>query len=148
MNEVGELLSFKVTTGNMDDRKPVELMSNRIFGKLFGDKGYISAELYERLKEKSIELITSLKTNMKGKLMSIMDKLLLRKRSIIETINDILKNSCCINHTRHRNSDNFLINLVSGLIAYCTMPKKPSIKWTKEEKEILTQIVGTQFIEA
>lgn len=68
-----------------------------------------------------------MKRNMKNSLMSLYDKILLRKRSLIETVNDELKNVCQIEHTRHRSVDNFVTNLVSGLIAYNLLPKKPSM---------------------
>ena len=77
--------------------------------------------------QQGIHLITKLKSNMKNKLMVMTDKLLLRKRSIIETINDQLKNISQIEHSRHRSPLNFLVNLVSGLIAYTHQPKKPSL---------------------
>lgn len=127
-NDKGELLSIKITTGNTDDRKVVLDLSKNIFGKLFGDKGYISSKLAASLVEKGITLFTGVKNNMKNKLLSITDKILLRKRSIIETINDQLKNIYQVEHTRHRSPDNFVMNLLSALTAYCLQPKKPSIK--------------------
>lgn len=64
---------------------------------------------------------------MKNALMHIHDKVLLRKRAVIETVNDLLKNVCQIEHTRHRSVNNFVVNLISGLLAYNLMPKKPSL---------------------
>jgi hypothetical protein len=127
VNDKGELVAVKVTPGNVDDRTPVPKMAAKIFGKLFGDKGYISKELFESLLKKGITLITGIKKNMKNKLMDIHDKILLRKRSIIETINDQLKNISQIEHTRHRSCTNFMINLLGGLIAYTFKDTKPSI---------------------
>ena len=98
-----------------------------IYGKLVGDKGYISRNLFERLFVDGIQLITKLKNNMKGALMSVSDKLLLRKRAIIETINDKLKNIAQVEHSRHRCFDNFIVNILGGLAAYCCFPKKPCI---------------------
>ena len=72
-------------------------------------------------------MITGIRSNMKNKLMDLSDKILLRKRSIIETINDQLKNISQIEHSRHRSFTNFLVNLLSGLLAYCFQPKKPSL---------------------
>jgi hypothetical protein len=131
INEVGGLLAVKLTKGNTDDRTPVSDMSNTIFAKLFGDKGYISQKLTEELQTKNIQLITGIKKNMKNKLLTIMDKLLLRKRSIIETINDQIKNISQVEHSRHRSVWNFMVNLVCGLIAYTYQPKKPSITFEK-----------------
>jgi hypothetical protein len=65
---------------------------------------------------------------MKNKLMPFLDKIMLRKRFIIETINDKLKNECQIEHTRHRSPTNFLINLLAGLVCYQMNPKKPALK--------------------
>ena len=70
---------------------------------------------------------------MKNQLMSVSDKILLRKRSVIETINDELKNMCQIEHSRHRSFTNFITNIISGLLAYSFFPKKPSIKYDTEE---------------
>jgi hypothetical protein len=132
VNEIGELLAFKVTTGNIDDRIPVVDLTEHITGKLFGDKGYISQDLFERLLKEGVQLITHLKKKMKNKLMPLIDKLLLRKRSLIETINDQLKNICQIEHSRHRSIFNFMVNLVAGLIAYTHMEKKPRINFDLE----------------
>jgi len=127
VNDIGEILSIHLTTGNTDDRAPLPKMIKGLFGKLFGDKGYISKELSKKLLEQGLRLITNVRSNMKNKLIPLTDKLLLRKRFIIETINDQLKNISQIEHTRHRSPTNFLVNLFSGLIAYCLQPKKPSI---------------------
>lgn len=127
-NDRGELLNITLTPGNVDDRKPVPGMVKKLFGKLFGDKGYLSLPLFKQLLENfHIQLITKLKSNMKNKLMHWADKWLLRKRAIIETIIDQLKNISQIEHSRHRSPTNFLVNLLCGLIAYCHQPKKPSL---------------------
>ena len=128
INEMGELLAFMLTAGNVDDREPVLELTKDIFGKLFGDKGYISQELFEELFLRGLTLITRLKKNMKNKLMSVMDKILLRKRSLIESVNDQLKNISQIEHTRHRSVYNFMVNIVTALIAYTYQPKKPCLR--------------------
>lgn len=127
VNDRGELLAVKLTAGNVDDREPVPEMTREMFGKLFGDKGYISQKLFDLLFEQGVQLITRIKKNMKNKLMPLMDKILLRKRSIIETINDQLKNMSQIEHTRHRSIAGFMLNLLGGLIAYTYHEKKPSL---------------------
>jgi hypothetical protein len=127
INECGELLAVKLTKANVDDRTPVANMAKNIFGKLFGDKGYISQELTAHLQQQGVQLITGIKKNMKNKLMLMIDKILLRKRSIIETINDQLKNISQIEHSRHRSVYNFVVNILCGLIAYTHQPKKPTI---------------------
>jgi hypothetical protein len=135
VNDKGEILNFVITPGNVDDREPLKNSNflNKIYGKLFADKGYIGQKLFEQLFIDGIHLITGLKRNMKNCLMSVSDKILLRKRSIIETINDELKNICQVEHSRHRSFGNFLTNLISGLLAYSFLPKKPSIKYDLEE---------------
>ena len=82
------------TPGNTDDRKPVAGMTADLFGKLVGDKGYISRERFERLFARGLQLVTRIKSNMRNHLMPLFDKLLLRKRATVETIIDLLKNAC------------------------------------------------------
>lgn len=127
INERGEIIALCLTPGNVDDRQPIPALSKDLVGKLFGDKGYISQALFEQLFEQGLELITGIRKNMKNRLMMLSDKVLLRKRSIIETINDQLKNISQIEHSRHRSVANFLVNIISGLIAYCLQPKKPAL---------------------
>jgi len=130
INDKGEIIDFLFTQGNVDDREPLKNKNfhDKLFGKLFGDKGYISQTLFEEMFIDGIHLITKIRKNMKNCLMFTSDKLLLRKRAIIESVNDELKNTCYIEHTRHRSVNNFLSNLISGLIAYHFLPKKPSLK--------------------
>ena len=127
INDKGELLAVHVTPGNTDDRKPLDVLTKNLFGKLFGDKGYLSQALFEKLFERGIELITTIRRNMKNSLMLLEDKIMLRKRFIIETVNDQLKNISQIEHSRHRKPANFAVNLIAGLIAYQFQPKKPSL---------------------
>jgi hypothetical protein len=129
-NDKGELLSFCLTPGNVDDRNPqtIETLTKKLFGKIFADRGYISKNLFEMLFNKGILLITGIKTNMKNRLMPLLDRILLRKRSVIETINDELKNICDIEHSRHRSVSNFMMNLIAAIAAYCFFEKKPAIR--------------------
>jgi hypothetical protein len=127
INDRGEILAFQLTQGNVSDVSIVETLSKGIIGKLFGDKGYISSELGKTLIKRGLQLFTTIKSNMKQKLMMLQDKILLRKRSLIETVNDQLKNISQIEHTRHRSPQNFLINLLAGIAAYDLQPKKPSL---------------------
>lgn len=128
VNDRGEILQLCITPGNVDDRKPVLRLVKRLFGKLFGDKGYVSQPLMQSLHELfNIQLITKLRDNMKNQLMLLSDRLLLRRRAIIETIIDQLKNISQIEHSRHRSITNFFVNVLCGLIAYCRRPAKPSL---------------------
>ena len=129
VNHRGEILSFCLTPGNTDDRKPVEQLTKKLWGKVFGDKGYISQRLQDQLKEKGVELITKRRSNMLQKRLPLFDELMLRKRALIESVYDFLKNTCQIEHTRHRSKSNWLVNLIAGLIAYSFLPKKPELKF-------------------
>lgn len=141
INHQGELLAVAVTPGNTDDRKPVPQMSQDLFGKLFGDRGYVSQALFEQLFAQGLQLIARRRKNMKNTLMTLLDKVLLRKRPLIETVNDQLKNICQIEHSRHRSQFNFLVNLVSGLIAYSYHPNKPSIDIPNFDPKALPQAI-------
>ena len=118
INDEGEILSFCLTSGNVDDRNEavIDSLTKKIFGKLF-----------EKLLKKDITLVTRAKKNMKNKLMDLYDRLMLRKRTVIESVNDFLKNICDIEYSRHRSVTNFLFNLISALAAYSFLPKKPSV---------------------
>ena len=137
VNDRGELLAFYLTPGNVDDRQPVPHLAKRLFGKLFGDKGYISQPLADQLLAQDVQLITGLRKNMKNRLLLLFDKLMLRKRALIETIIDQLKNISQVAHTRHRSVDNFLVNLVASLIAYTHQPNKPSLNLRDDSLPLL-----------
>lgn len=126
-DEKGNLLRVKLTKGNMDDRQVVPQMTKGLLGLLFGDKGYISAKLFLRLYQRGLKLVTGLKKTMKNKVMLWHEKILLRKRSLIETVFDYLKNKFQLEHTRHRSPLNMLIHIISTLIVYQLKPTKPSI---------------------
>lgn len=127
VNECGELLAFQLTAANVDDRTPVPDLTRGIIGKLFGDRGYISQALFEQLWQQGLKLITKIKKNMKNRLMPLLDKILLRKRAIIESVNDQLKNISQIEHSRHRSPLNFMVNLIAGLVAYTYQVARPAL---------------------
>lgn len=139
INDKGEILNFIITQANVDDREPLKnkRFVEKITGKLYGDKGYLSKELTSILFVDGLHLVTAIRNNMKNCLMELKDKILLRKRSVIETVNDELKNMCQVEHSRHRSFGNFMTNLIAGLIAYSFFPKKPSIKY---EPQISNQV--------
>jgi Transposase DDE domain len=144
VNDQGELLSFLLSPGNVDDRQPVPTLTKRLWGKLFGDKGYISQPLFERLFDQGIQLITMPKKKKKTpetRLLPLLDKVMARKRSIIETINDQLKNVSQIAHTRHRSPTNFLVNLIGGLLAYTFQQKKPALHFEQDELALLPAVI-------
>ena len=142
INDQGDLMAFKLTAGNIDDRKPVPDLVKNLVGKLFGDRGYISQELFEKLFQQGLQLVTRLKSNMKNKLMPLIDKILLRKRSLIETVNDQLKNISQVEHTRHRSVWNFMVNILGALVAYALQPKKPSLNLAANEKKLMIELAA------
>ncbi len=127
VNDMGELMAFKMSKATTDDRVVLPKMAENLTGKIIGDKGYISQKLFDQLYEKGLQLITKIRKNMKNKLVLMIDKILLRKRGIIESVFDQLKNISQIEHSRHRSADNFMVNIVAGLAAYCLQEKKPSL---------------------
>jgi len=127
INHRGELLAIKVTPGNVDDRKGLLAIASGLFGTLYADKGYIGKEFSQKMKDKGIDLVTRVRKNMKEVMHSEFDQALLRKRSLVETVFDELKNLCQIEHTRHRSPMNFAVNLMAGIVAYCLQPVKPRI---------------------
>ena len=131
INDCGEILSWMLTAGNISDKSAVMVLAKDLFGKLFGDRGYISQELWERLYKKGIQLVTKIKKNMKNKLMSIYDKVLLKGRGLVESVIGQLKHGCQIEHSRHRCPINFVINLMGGLAAYSLRPRKPALSIKK-----------------
>lgn len=137
INDQGEILSCHISRGNVDDRKPLKNMAANLFGKLFGDRGYISKKLKSELKEQGVDFITTVKGNMKNKLMPLWDKLMMRRRFLIETVNDQLKNQLCLEHTRHRSPSNFVVNVISCLVAYCFKKDKPHLKYRKNQTTLL-----------
>ncbi len=135
----GNLCDCLITPGNVDDRKHVEKMSKNVKGKMFGDKGYISRKLVESLLQRGLHLITSLRSNMKQHLILLKDKILLRKRSLIETLFGQMKNVFQLQHTRHRSPTNGCANIVAALIAFCFHPNKPKMRLKPDEINILGQ---------
>lgn len=127
ISDCGEILGFYLTAANVDERVTADWITQNLTGKLVGDKGYISSSLFEKLMSRGLKLITRLRSNMKNRFVEMEDKILLRKRALIETVNDQLKNISNIEHSRHRSLWNFLGNLAAGLIAYSWKEKKPSL---------------------
>lgn len=132
VNDKGELLALRLTPGNVSDadNSIVTGLTTGLRGKLFGDKGYLSKELFNLLWHQGLQLITNIRRNMRQRLLPVWDKLMLRKR-FIETVNDHHKNNEQIEHSRHRSVTNFTVNVLAGLIAYQLQPKKPSIRVPK-----------------
>lgn len=141
INEIGQIIDFQITQANVDDRTPLKgNLLKKIWGKLYGDKGYVSKKLTDLLFDDGIHLVTGIRKNMKNCLMPLYDKIMLRKRSIIETINDQLKNIAMIEHSRHRSFHNFINNILAGIIAYSFLPHKPKVKFYQFQKTNSSQL--------
>jgi len=111
------ILDFVITQANVDDRKTKDST------KMYLVKYLQTEDIYQRIcLIDGIHLITKIRKNMKNSLMLLSDKIYLRKRALIETVNDQLKNICQIEHTRHRCFTNFIANMISALIAYNFLP--------------------------
>ena len=131
INDLGEIVAFVISPGNSSDvnRDVVFKLTRGLWGKLFGDKGYIGKKLAQELNEVGIELITKMRKNMKQKIRPLMDQLLLMKRGVIECTIDSLKNQVYVEHSRHRSFGGFPINLLSALCAYHFEDHKPKPKY-------------------
>jgi len=140
INNKGELMNFKISAGNKDDRSVVNKLTQGLTGWLFGDRGYISKKLAQTLKQQGLELITKLKQNMKKQFIEPLKKCWLKKRGIIETVIDQLKAILHVQHTRHRSPANFFTNVLAALLAYTFKPKKPTVSFAKSIPEALSLI--------
>ena len=127
INNKGEIVAVKITPGNIDDRAVLDVMSRNLKGKLFADKGYISKDLFAKLWQRGLHLITGIRRNMKNYLMPIIDKLLLRRRFVVETVFDALKSQFGLVHTRHRSPTNAMVHILSCIAAYQLSPNKPEM---------------------
>jgi hypothetical protein len=127
INRKGRLAGVQISPGNVDDRVPVRNVVESLKGLLFTDRGYIISFLFRDLFSKGLKLVTEIRKNMKNKLVDLNEKIMLRRRSISETVNDYLKNKMNISHTRHRSPSNAFVHIISTLVAYCLNPRKPSI---------------------
>lgn len=128
INQYGQLVNFVLTPGNVADNNAgllTELLAD-LQGKCFGDRGYLT-KLFAQFYQQGLQIVTKLRGKMKNALMPLGDKVGLRKRGLIESVNDLLTSVFDLEHTRHRSPFNAHVNVLGGLIAYCFCDKKPSI---------------------
>ena len=129
INQLGEIINIAFTSGNVHDVKMLDVLGQGLSGVLLADKGYISKAKAEVLSQRGLKILTTGRKNMKNlPQYNEMEKQLLSKRGLIETVNDQLKNLHQIDHTRHRSVNNFMVNLMAAIIAYCLSPNKPTFK--------------------
>jgi Transposase DDE domain len=130
INSQGEIIAFYITSGNVVDNnaKVLVKLTKKLFGKVFGDRGYLTNEsLFRKLYSNGVQMVTKIRANMKNKLMPLEDKILLRKRGVIESVGSILKESLSLEHSRHRSSLGFFCHILATIIAYNFRQNKPSI---------------------
>ena len=135
INHKGQILALTITPGNTADSTVLDEMTSHLAGKLYADKGYIGHELFNTRWQRSLHLITSIRRNMRNYLMPLADKLMLRKRFVIETVLDTLKSEMGLEHSRHRSVINAMVHVLSCLVAYAFRPGKPSISLTGQQIE-------------
>lgn len=137
INNLGELIAFKITKGNVHDGVAAKSILSSLEGLAFGDKGYIGKKLFDELFKSGLKLITRKRKNMKDTLQCTdYEKQLLNQRNLIETVFDCLKHQYHIWHTRHRSILNAMTNLMAALAAYTIEPLKlvafKLIVWTQQ----------------
>ncbi|AOA58138.1 IS982 family transposase [Acinetobacter larvae] len=129
INNLGEIINIKVTSGNIHDIAVLESLTKELKGILLGDKGYLSKAKTEALAARGLKILTPSRKNMKNKpLRTEEEKQLLGRRGLIETVNDQLKNLHQLDHSRHRSVNNFMVNIMAAVVAYCLNPNKPTFK--------------------
>ena len=107
------------------NRKGLLAIASGLFCKLYADKGCIAKAFAKKMKDFGLDVVTRVRKSMLKIVHSEFDQALLRKRSLVETVFDELKNLCQIEYTRHRSPMNFAVNLMAGIVAYCLQPVKP-----------------------
>jgi hypothetical protein len=127
INHKGQIMAVKITPGNTADSTVLDEITRHLAGKLYADKGYIGRGLFKTLWQRGLHLITGIRRNMRNYLMPLADKIMLRKRFIIETVLDTLKSEMGLEHSRHRSPVNAMVHVLSCLVAYAFRPGKPSI---------------------
>ena len=131
INHTGDLLDVALTPGNIDDRKPLRKFAERLHGSLYADRGYISKDLREVLREQGINLVYKVRKNMKPLDLSVSDEVLVKKRMLIESVIGVMKTQTQLEHTRHRSFENFQVNVAAALIAYQLSENKPSLNFSE-----------------
>jgi hypothetical protein len=135
INHQGQIMALKITPGNTADSTVLDEITQHLTGKLYADKGYISREEFLKLWQRGLHLITGIRRNMRNHLMLLGDKIMLRKRFVIETVLDILKCEMGLEHSRHRSPVNAMVHVLSCLVAYAYRPGKPSISLNSKKLE-------------
>lgn len=126
INTSGKIMAIKITNGNASDLSCASSLAKGLEGRLYGDKGYISKDLFRDLYSSGLRLFTGIRKDMKNHLLELEDKLYLRKRSLIESVFNVLKNRMNLEHTRHRSPINFLVHILACITAYSIAKFSPN----------------------
>ncbi|MDE0012525.1 MAG: IS982 family transposase [Candidatus Poribacteria bacterium] len=131
INDTGDLLDVVLTPGNTDDRKPLCGMEpdGQFHDTLYGDRGYISEDLPEKIRKQEVNLVYKVRKNMDPLDLSVSEEVLLKKRMLIESVFGVLKTQMRLEHSRHRSYENFQVKVASALIAYQLSENKPSLNF-------------------
>jgi Transposase DDE domain len=132
-NHKGQVVALKITPGNTADSTVLDEMTRHLAGKLHADKGHIGHALFNKLWQRGLHLITSIRRTMRNSLMPMADKIMPRKRFVIETVLDTLKCEMGLEHSRHSSATNAMVHVLSCLVAYAFRPGKPSISLAAQE---------------
>jgi hypothetical protein len=133
INHKGQIMALRITPGNTADSSVLDEITQHLVGKIYADKGYIGRALFRNLWQRGLHLITGIRRNMRNYLMPLADKLLLRKRFVIETVLDTLKSEMGLEQSRHRSVRNAMVHILSCLVAYAFRPGKPSISQAAQQ---------------
>ena len=146
INDTGALLDGAVTPGNIDDRKPLWRIAPdaQLYGSLYGDRGYISKDLREKLRKQGINLVYKVRKNRDPLDLSVSDEVLLKKRTLVESVIKELKTQTVLEHSRHRNFENFQVNVAAALIAYQLSENKPSLNFDELQKSNDLPMLGNE----
>ena len=118
INNKGQPIAVKITKGNRSDLSVAASLAKDLEGKMFGDKGYVSKNLFEELFVQGLRIFTNIRKDMKNHLLELEDKVLLRKRLLIESVFNVLKNSMKLEHTRHRSPVNFVVHVFACIASF------------------------------
>ncbi len=138
INHKAEIIAVKITKANRADLSVLESITQKITGKVFGDKAYICKELWFKLYSRNLRMITNIRKDMKNYLLELEDKAMLRKRSLIESVFNILKNRMNLEHTRHRSPVNFLVHILACVTSYAITKSRIKLDALAPEQLLLS----------
>jgi Transposase DDE domain len=124
-NHERQIVALTLPPGTVNDTTPVSQLTQRLIGKLFGDKGYVGKDLAHRVLRRGLVLMTRVRRNMKRLPVSFLDKALLNGRNIVETIIGHIKEFSSLRLPKHRSVFNAFTHLTAAIVAYQINPLPP-----------------------